>query len=67
MNKIICKIFGCSWRYNFKSIPNKRICHRCNRKERLNLRTLKWMNAFYFNDILGTDDEIKKRWFKNTN
>jgi len=60
--KIICKIFGCKWKYNFKSLPNKAICNRCNSKSILNLHTLEWEKTLSFGTHLGTDEEIKKRW-----
>ena len=31
--KLICRLFGHKWKYNFTLIPNKRICKRCGEKE----------------------------------
>lgn len=64
MKKIICRIFGCDWRYNFPSIPNKCICKRCHSKAKLNLTTLEWEEIPYFGGDLGTDEEMVNRWFK---
>ena len=60
----MCKIFGCDWRYNFLSIPNKCICKRCHSKAKLNLGTLEWEEIISFGGDLGTDEEIANRWFK---
>ena len=32
MKKILCKILGHQFRYNFPSLPNKCICARCHKK-----------------------------------
>lgn len=64
MKKLICKIFGCDWRYNFPSIPNKCICKRCHSKAKLNLGTLEWEEIISFGGDLGTDEEMANRWFK---
>lgn len=61
MKKILCKIFGHSFRYNFPFIPNKRICERCYKKEVLNLRTFKWDGKFV---DYRTDEELVKKWFR---
>lgn len=64
MKKLICKIFGCDERFNFPSTPNRCICNRCNTKSKLNLATLEWEEIISFGEHLGTDEELKKRWFK---
>lgn len=64
MKKLLCKIFGCDWRYNFPSIPSKCICFRCHAKYKINFATLGWDKAESFDPMLGTDEEMKKRWFK---
>ena len=48
------------WKYNFPSMPNKRICENCQRKEKLNLHTLEWTD--YFTDK-RTNLELIKDWF----
>lgn len=63
MKKIICKIFRHNFKYNFPSLPNKCICHRCYIKLSLNLRTLEWEEITEFNKDLGTDRELTNRWF----
>lgn len=57
-----CRIYGCEWRFNFPSMPNKSICKRCKAKAELNLRTLEWESVSSFDEKLGTDDEIVNRW-----
>ena len=61
-----CELFGHSWLYNFSTIPSKGICSICNTKIELNLRILEWDKVDSFDESLGTDEEIKKRWFKHT-
>lgn len=65
MKKILCKLFGHKFLYNFKSIPNKMICERCRVKYKLNLKTLEWERVDGFDTQLGTDDELIRRWIKN--
>lgn len=62
MKKMICKIFGCNFLYNFRDIPDKCICKRCSSKFELNLKSLSWGPVDKFNSSLGTDEELKKRW-----
>ena len=57
-----CKVFGHKFKYNFASVPNKRICENCYHKEKLNLSTLAWNKVDSFDANLGTDEEIIKRW-----
>lgn len=64
MKKLICRIFGCDWRYNFPSMPNRCICFRCNAKAKLNLPTLEWEYVESFDPKYGTDEERKERWHK---
>lgn len=64
MSNLICKVKGHDWRYNFVSVPNKCICYRCNTKRLLNLKTLEWEKIYYFIPFLGSDIEIKNRWYK---
>lgn len=64
MKKLICKILGCDFRYNFPSIPNKCICVRCDNKYELNLKTFEWESVDLFDIKYGTDEDRKKRWHK---
>ena len=48
------------WRYNFPSIPNKRICSECFTKEKLDLHTLEWSDSF---DDKRTNKELIDSWF----
>ena len=57
-----CLLFGHDWRFNFPSIPNKRICTGCKRKEKLDLKTLKWKKST-FNGEKRKDDELINKWF----
>ena len=59
--KFLCVIFDHSWYYNFSSLPNKRICGRCGKRQALNLRTLNWTESF---DDSRTDKELKKAWIR---
>lgn len=65
IKKIICKIFGHKWVYNFNTLPNKCICTRCHQKQELGLEKLEWVDVDEFSSNIGTDDEIIKRWSKN--
>jgi hypothetical protein len=56
---IICYILGHKWKYNFPSIPNKRVCKRCKKREGLNGYNLEWSETFIDN---RTDDELIKKW-----
>ena len=56
---LICRIFGHSWRYNFVTVPSKRICARCGKREGLNLRTLNWTETF---DDDRSDKELVREW-----
>lgn len=62
---IRCKIFGHKWKYNFpiSSFPNKSICKRCNKKARLDLGTLEWVEVVQFDKETRTDSELIKKWF----
>ena len=71
MKKLVCRLFGHRWRYNFPSQPNKAICKRCHRRERmifneqlcgsLNLLGEEWVEGF---DDKRTDKELINKWFK---
>ena len=49
-----------NWLYNFPSIPNKRICDKCEKREKLNLRTLEWNGTF---EDERTNKELINKWF----
>ena len=57
---VICRLFGHDFKYNFPSMPNKRICKRCYKKE-------KWINEPYVWDSTFVDNrsnkEIVSKWF----
>ncbi len=54
MKQLLCKILGHKWLYNFMSMPNKRICSRCYKKE-------KWKNIPYVFDDTFTDKRTDKQ------
>lgn len=58
--RYLCFLFGHSFKYNFPSIPNKRICKRCYKKE-------KWINYPYVWDDTfidcRTNKELVDKWF----
>ena len=62
--KIICKIFDHDWRYNFPSIPNKRICKRCKEKQQLDLLHRKWDKIYTFGEDKRTDKELINKWHR---
>ena len=62
--KVECSLLGHVWLKNFPSLENRIICKRCNSKMELNLRLLEWEGVQNFSTNLGTDEEIKKRWFR---
>lgn len=35
INKIFCRFFGHTWKYNFASLANKRQCTRCEHKQKI--------------------------------
>lgn len=55
-----CEDLSHNWYYNFPSIPNKRICSLCKKRESLNLRTLKWDGIFKDS---RSDSELVSKWF----
>jgi len=63
MRKLLCKIFGHDWRYNFSALSNKRICKICYAKSRLNLNTLFWEDIPIFELETRTDKELINKWF----
>jgi hypothetical protein len=67
---ILC-LLGHNWRYNFKHHPNKRICKRCNKKQRMKFDCLKpiWKNTVSEQDdklfnVGRTNDELINKWIR---
>lgn len=58
----LCELFGHKWKYNFPTIPNKRICSRCKEKNLLDLHTLKFNKVDKFENEKRTDDDLIKTW-----
>ncbi len=51
------------WRYNFPSIPNKRICTKCKVKHKLDLEELEWYETSFKTEG-RSDEELIKDWVK---
>lgn len=64
MKKLICRLLGHDYRYNFPSIPNKCICYRCSAKFEFGLKSLEWSSVNEFFSDRRTDEELKDKWFK---
>ena len=64
MNKLLCKLFGHKWRYNFLTLPNKCICSRCKRKEQLDLYLLEWSHVESFENETRSNKELINKWNK---
>lgn len=67
--KFLCKLFGHKWRYNFPSMPNKRICKRCYEKEETyeldNIYLFDgWIKVPYFENENRSDKELSGKWVK---
>jgi hypothetical protein len=63
MKKFICWLAGHEWKYNFPSLPNKRICRCCKSKQKMNLKTLEWYDVKKFPFDVRDDEEIIRKWF----
>ena len=59
MNKLICKILGHKFLYNFSMLPNKCICARCKEKYELDLSILEWKQVDCFGE--ESDEILIKR------
>ena len=57
---IICNILGHAFKYNFQSMPNKRICKRCYKKEMWDKKPFVWDKTFI---DARTDNELIGNWF----
>lgn len=69
MKKLICKLFGHSYLYNFKTLPDKCICSRCKTKWYVPRYTINdsWCKIDKFTFTKGvekTDEELIKQWVK---
>jgi len=64
LKKIICRIFGHKWRYNFKSMPSKAICSECCIKSKFNIYTLEWESVEHFEGDDRPDWLLIKKWTK---
>jgi len=73
MKKLLCKLFGHRWRYNFPFQANKAICARCHKRMKLVFKDVEacgngiyihpygWEEGF---DDNRTDKELINKWFK---
>jgi hypothetical protein len=57
-----CEMFGHDWRYNFPSLPNKRICAICKKRETFDGYRLDWLDV-PFQDS-RSEEELINGWFK---
>jgi len=59
----ICSLVGHHYKYNFPihSLPNKRICKFCYKKEKFSFKTYSWSDTFIDN---RSDKELVNKWFK---
>jgi hypothetical protein len=56
-----CEIMDHSWKYNFMSMPSKRICADCKKKETFDPHTLDWTDVEFTDS--RTDEQLIKEWF----
>lgn len=66
MKKLLCKIFGHKYRYNFTWMPSKCICARCHKKWHITGNLMDdWVEVDEFNDNYNrSDEELIKVWYK---
>lgn len=64
MERLLYKLFGHKWRYNFSIPPNKCICSRCKRKMQLDLYLLEWNHVDLFENETRSDKELINKWVK---
>ena len=62
MKKLLCKIFGHKWLYNFKTMPSKAICSRCKCKAKENFRYAEWEYVDNFGEDKRSDAELISKW-----
>lgn len=64
IKNLICMIFGCDWKYNFPSQPNKCICNNCDSKAVYNFNIDEWESVLEFKNDTRTNEELKKKWIR---
>ncbi len=65
MKKILCKIFGHKFRYNFGWMPSKAICKRCHKKWVATGSLMdEWKEVDKFENESRTDEEIIRKWVR---
>ena len=57
-----CEIIGHDWRYNFTTLPSKRICAICKTRETFDGMRLDWLDV-PFQDS-RSEEELINEWFK---
>ena len=64
IKKLICKILGHKWKYNFPNTANKAICSKCKVKLQWNFNPYEdWIVVNEFKNEIRTDEELIKQWF----
>lgn len=61
---LICRWFGHRWRYNFPSIPNRRICKCCHSTQTLDGMSLSWEDSTFPHYLRVDKKATASRWFK---
>jgi hypothetical protein len=56
---VICRFLNHDFRYNFQSMPNKRICKRCHKKEMWTNKPYVWDKTFVDS---RSDKELVSKW-----
>lgn len=61
MRELICPVLGHHWKYNFSTMPNKRICVDCKLRQEIDLSTRIWHDGFDNRDE-RSDYELIRKW-----
>ena len=70
MKKLICKLFGHKFRYNFATLPNKCICGRCHQKWKADYSKDNliwgelWNKVDSFEGETRSDEELIEKWVR---
>jgi hypothetical protein len=60
IKNILCWLLGHDFKYNFPSMPNKRICKRCYKKEKWIKTPYVWNSTF---EDTRSNKELASDWF----
>ncbi len=61
MKKRICNLLGHKWRYNFPTMPNKKICKRCKMRGEWLLTMECWSEGF---QDVRSNQELIEKWVR---